>query len=202
MTLFDSGETRELLPHDGSAVYRPDFLDRDTCDEHLTGLLDEVPWEARSIVLFGRSVPQPRLACWFGDESYSYSGITMEPRSWSPRLASLKSMIEAATNHSFNSVLVNLYRDGNDSMGWHADDEPELGSEPVIASLSLGRTRKFRFRHRETKETIEVDLEPGSLVVMSGLSQTCWIHDVPKSKRVKEPRINLTFRRVYPNLRR
>lgn len=202
MTLFDSTETRELLPRDGSAVYRPGFLDPGTSDEHLKGLLDEVPWEARSIVLFGRRVPQPRLACWYGDETYSYSGITLEPRPWSPRLAALKSVVEAATNHSFNSVLVNLYRDGNDSMGWHADDERELGPEPVIASLSLGRTRTFRFRHRDTKETISVELESGSLVVMSGLSQVCWVHEVPKSKRVTDPRINLTFRRVLPNVRR
>lgn len=202
MTLFDSSETRELLPFDGSAVYRPRFLDPETSDEHLTGLLDEVPWEARSIVLFGRRVPQPRLACWYGDESYSYSGITLEPRPFSPRLSALRLLVEEATHHSFNSVLMNLYRDGNDSMGWHADDEPELGSEPVIASLSLGCIRKFRFRHRETKETIDVELEPGSLVIMSGLSQACWVHDVPKSKRVTAPRINLTFRRVFPNLRR
>lgn len=202
MTLFDSGETRELLPRDGSAMYRPSFLGPASSDEHLNGLLVEVPWEARSIVLFGRRVLQPRLACWYGDEAYSYSGITLEPRPWSARLATLKAMVEAASNHSFNSVLVNLYRDGNDSMGWHADDEPELGSEPVIASLSLGCTRRFRFRHRDSKETVEVDLEPGSLLVMSGLSQTRWVHDVPKSKRVTEPRINLTFRQVFPSSRR
>lgn len=202
MTLFDSTETRELLPRDGSAVYRPGFLDPASGDEHLRGLLAEVPWEARSIVLFGRRMMQPRLACWYGDESYSYSGITLEPRPWSARLAVLKTLVESSTGGSFNSVLVNLYRDGNDSMGWHSDDEPELGSEPVIASLSLGCTRRFRLRHRDTKETIEIELEPGSLLVMSGLSQACWVHDVPKSRRITEPRINLTFRRVFPQLRR
>ncbi|MFM7126496.1 MAG: alpha-ketoglutarate-dependent dioxygenase AlkB family protein, partial [Actinomycetota bacterium] len=107
-----------------------------------------------------------------------------------------------ATGQVFNSVLVNLYRDGNDSMGWHADDEPELGPEPVIASVSLGRTRRFRLRHRETRDIVEIDLESGSLLVMSGLSQARWMHAVPKSKRIVEPRINLTFRWVFPDLRR
>lgn len=202
MKLFDSTEIRELLPRDGSALYRPGFLSPEVSDEHFRGLMAEVPWEARSIVLFGREVPQPRLACWFGDESYSYSGITLEPRPWSERLAALKNTVEEESKYVFNSVLVNLYRDGQDSMGWHADDEPELGTEPIIASLSLGCTRRFRLRHRATKETIEVELESGSLLVMSGLSQSCWIHDIPKSKRIHEPRINLTFRRVLSVPRR
>lgn len=198
MTLFDSGtdEQRELLPGDGSMVYTPSFLSPNVSDELLKGLLDEVPWEARSITVYGRTVMQPRLACWFGDVSYSYSGITLEPRSWSPRLAQVRTMIEDATGHRFNSVLVNLYRDGNDSMGWHADDEAELGPEPVIASVSVGQQRRFRIRHRESRETIDVQLEHGSLVMMSGLSQQCWVHEVPKARRITEPRINLTFRYV------
>lgn len=204
MTLFesDTAEWRELLPSDGSARYRPSLLTSTASTEALHALLAEVPWESRSITLFGRQVPQPRLACWFGDESYSYSGITLDPRPWSPRLADLKSAVEDVTGQVFNSVLVNLYRDGNDSMGWHADDEPELGPEPVIASVSLGRTRRFRLRHRETREIVEIDLESGSLLVMSGLSQARWMHEVPKSRRIVEPRINLTFRRVFPDLRR
>lgn len=204
MTLFesDTAEWRELLPADGSARYRAGFLTPTASDETLRALVAEVPWESRSITLFGRQVPQPRLACWFGDESYSYSGITLDPRPWSPLLADLKGAVEGATGQVFNSVLVNLYRDGNDSMGWHADDEPELGPEPVIASVSLGRTRRFRLRHGETRRIVEVDLESGSLLVMSGLSQARWMHEVPKSKRIVEPRINLTFRRVFPDLRR
>lgn len=198
MTLFDSGtaERRELLPIDGSMMYTPCFLSPNVSDELLVGLLDEVPWQARSITVYGRTVMQPRLACWFGDVSYSYSGITLEPRSWSSRLAQVKTMVEDATGHRFNSVLVNLYRDGNDSMGWHADDEIELGPEPVIASVSVGQQRRFRIRHRESRETINVELEHGSLVMMSGLSQQCWIHEVPKARRITEPRINLTFRYV------
>jgi len=204
MTLFESNtaEWRELLPTDGSARYRAGFLTPTASADALQELMAEVPWESRSITLFGRQVPQPRLACWFGDESYAYSGITLDPRPWSPLLAHLKNAVEDATGQVFNSVLVNLYRDGNDSMGWHADDEPELGPEPVIASVSLGRTRRFRLRHRETRHIVEIDLESGSLLVMSGLSQARWMHEVPKSKRIIEPRINLTFRRVFADLRR
>lgn len=200
MTLFDSetSEPRQLLPGDGSMLYQSHFLSSSESAELMAGLVDEVPWEARPITVFGRTVMQPRLACWFGDVSYSYSGITLEPRSWSPRLAHVKAGVEDATGQQFNSVLVNLYRDGNDSMGWHADDEAELGPEPFIASVSVGCTRRFRIRHRESKETIEIALEPGSLLTMSGLSQRYWMHEVPKSKRVVEPRINLTFRYVFP----
>ena len=203
MTLFDqdAAESRELLPGDGSAVYHPGFLSSDDSDRCLARLLDEVPWESRSITLFGREVPQPRLACWFGDVPYTYSGLTLEPRPWSSALSDLRTRVEGVTGRAFNSVLVNLYRDGNDSMGWHADDEPELGREPCIASLSLGCPRRFRMRHRETKETIDIELESGSLLVMSGLSQQCWVHEVPKSRRVTAPRINLTFRYVFETVR-
>ncbi|MFM1752541.1 MAG: hypothetical protein RL119_1503 [Actinomycetota bacterium] len=199
MTLFDSGnlEPRELLPGDGSMAYHRGFYSSIDSDALMAELLREVPWEARPITVFGRTVLQPRLACWYGDVSYSYSGITLEPRSWSTRLAEVKAKVEEFTGHRFNSVLANLYRNGNDSMGWHADDEPELGVEPLIASVSLGQRRTFRIRHRETKETVSIDLESGSLVVMSGLSQKCWVHEVPKARRITEPRINLTFRYVF-----
>mgnify|MGYP006295378733 FL=1 len=113
-----------------------------------------------------------------------------------PLLTSLKKQCEQATGVSFNSVLVNLYRDGNDGVGWHADNEAVNGREPTIASISLGATRRFDLRHRESKETIKVDLHAGSLLVMSGLSQHCWVHQVAKTKQVVGPRINLTFRRV------
>lgn len=202
MTLFDSeaSESRELLPYDGSMVYRPGFLSPKDSFELMAGLMEEVPWEERAITVFGRTVMQPRLACWYGDVAYSYSGITLEPRAWLPRLLRLKSLVESAAGAQFNSVLVNLYRHGSDSMGWHADDEPELGAEPCIASISVGQVRRFRIRHRESKETVALDLESGSLLVMSGRSQQCWMHEVPKSRRITEPRINLTFRYVQQKL--
>ena len=198
MRLFDEPlmQPQELLPHDGSALYQPRFFNPVDSERMFRSIMDETPWEARHIILFGKEVPQPRLACWYGDLAYSYSGITLDPRPMTPTLLEIKQRCEEATSTQFNSVLVNLYRDGQDSMGLHADDEPELGSEPVIASVSFGAERNFRLRHRLTKELQQVSLASGSLLVMSGLSQACWMHDIPKTKKFVEPRINLTFRYI------
>lgn len=198
MKLFDDPQSppRELLPNDGSALYRPSVFGTGHSERLFRDIMDETPWEARNIVLFGREVPQPRLACWFGDRSYSYSGITLDPRPMTPTLLEIKSVVEELARTTFNSVLVNLYRDGNDSMGLHADDEPELGPEPIIASVSLGGERNFRLRHRESKELRQISLASGSVLVMSGRSQACWMHDIPKTKRYVAPRINLTYRLI------
>ena len=198
MRLFDEPlmQPQELLPHDGSALYQPGFFNSVDSERIFRSIMDETPWEARHIILFGKEVPQPRLACWYGDLAYSYSGITLDPRPMTPTLLEIKQRCEEATSTQFNSVLVNLYRDGQDSMGLHADDEPELGSEPVIASVSFGAERNFRLRHRLTKELQQVSLASGSLLVMSGLSQACWMHDIPKTKKFVEPRINLTCRYI------
>lgn len=202
MTLFADETPRELLPFDGSALYVPSFIDTDAADEHFAGILSETPWEHRHIVLFGRRVLQPRLACWYGDHPYSYSGIRLDPRPWTSRLDQLKSRCEVASATPFNSCLVNLYRDGRDSMGRHADDEPELGSRPVIASLSFGQARTFRLRHRETRTVVDVSLGHGSLLIMGGLTQHCWVHEIPKTMRAVDRRINLTFRSIVTNVGR
>jgi alkylated DNA repair dioxygenase AlkB len=197
MSLF-AVNGHELLPTDGSAkLYEWVLGDLDPTLV-MQELLESVPWASQTITMFGKQYVEPRRTAWFGDDgaSYTYSGITMTPHTWTPVLHSLRKICEERSNSSFNSVLLNLYRDGKDKMGWHADNEPELGTEPVIASLSLGATRKFRFRHRTTKEIVECDLPAGSLVVMSGLSQKCWVHEVPQQKRVTSPRINLTFRKI------
>ena len=196
MTLFTDDDPRDILPFDGAARYIPSFISADEADNHFTGLIEETPWEHRHIVLFGKEVLQPRLACWYGDHAYSYSGIRLESRAWTERLRLLRDHCSVASGVEFNSCLVNLYRDGRDSMGWHADDEPELGREPVIASLSLGDTRVFRMRHKETKTVVEVSLDHGSLLVMSGLMQQCWVHEIPKTKKPVGQRINLTFRTI------
>ncbi len=196
MTLFTDEGPREFLPFDGSARYIPNFIDSKMADEHLSGLLAETPWEHRHIVLFGREVMQPRLACWYGDHAYSYSGIRLEPRAWTQRLESLARLCEVESGATYNSCLVNLYRDGQDSMGWHADDEPELGSEPLIASLSFGATRTFRLRHKESKTVVTLPLEHGSLLVMSGAVQHCWVHEIPKTRKPVGQRVNLTFRTI------
>ena len=199
MRLFDEPlmQPQELLPYDGSALYRAGFFNSAECEQMFRSINDETPWEARNIILFGKEVPQPRLACWYGDLAYSYSGITLDPRPMTPTLIEVKQRCEEIASARFNSVLVNLYRDGQDSMGLHADDEPELGVEPIIASVSFGGERNFRLRHRQSKELQQISLASGSLLVMSGVSQECWMHDVPKTKKFVEPRINLTFRYIH-----
>ena len=197
-TFFDAGP-RELLPDDGSAVLHPWVLGDRSATDVMDRLMAEVPFAQHTIRVFGVDHAEPRLVSWHGDPGavYSYSGLTMTVNPWTPTLAELRGVCESIAGSNFNSVLVNLYRDGNDKVGWHADDEPELGAEPVIASLSLGATRRFRFRHRDSGASVACELESGSLVVMSGLSQRCWVHEVPRQKRVTAPRINLTFRRVH-----
>ena len=163
-------------------------------------LREEIPWRQESITLFGRTHMQPRLICWMGDagRAYRYSGRTWTPEAWHPLVADLRARIEAATGERFNSVLLNLYGDGRDSMGFHADDEPELGERPVIASLSLGAERVMHFRHRHDRAlpTHKLILTDGSLLVMRGDTQANWKHAIAKTRRPVGPRINLTFRRI------
>lgn len=188
----------ELLPYDGSAVLHEQFLESDGARRAFDELLAENAWETHDIVVFGKRHREPRLSTWHADDDrqYEYSGLLRTPLPMTPLLVDLRDRCERVTGARFNSVLVNLYRDGNDGVGWHADNEAVNGREPTIASISLGATRRFDLRHRESKETVKVDLRAGSLLVMSGLSQHCWVHQVAKTKHVVGPRINLTFRRV------
>ena len=200
-TLFDSetGDGEELLPHDGSARLYRSAVSPAVAARQFDDLRAEVPWEQRTLRVYGHEVAQPRLVAWFGDagHSYTYSGMTMDPLPWSPTIQALKSTCETLANETFNSGLANLYRDGNDGVAWHADDEPELGPLPIIASLSLGAERRFDLRHKVTRETIKIAVPSGSLIVMSGSCQTNWLHQVPKQLRVRDARINLTFRNVH-----
>ncbi len=159
---------------------------------------ETLAWQQPQLRIFGRIVNAPRLEAWYGDTgaAYSYSGLAHEPLPWTPELQALRKRVERTARVSFNSVLANLYRDGSDSNGWHADDEPELGEQPVIASLSLGAPRRFLLRHRKTGDRVEIVLESGSLLVMRGATQECWKHSVPKQRTVQMPRINLTFRSI------
>ena len=178
-----------------------DFLSANEADQLLTELTNRLEWRQDTINLYGKSHPIPRLQCFVASQGvrYRYSNLTMEGRGFPTVLQSIKDKIESAANHSFNAVLCNLYRDGQDSMGWHSDNEPELGERPVIASLSLGSTRTFRFRDLSTKkETVDFELSHGSLLVMNAGVQKDWEHSVPKRLRIKQPRINLTFRLIEP----
>ncbi|MCW7554662.1 alpha-ketoglutarate-dependent dioxygenase AlkB [Endozoicomonas gorgoniicola] len=168
--------------------------------KYFDDLIASTPWRQDKIRLFGRHVAIPRLQAWYGDTHchYSYSGLRLAPLPWAPQLLQLKARVEQLCQHRFNCVLLNLYRSGSDSNGWHSDDEPELGLQPVIASLSLGATRRFKLRHKydNTVAGITIDLSNGSLLVMSGHSQSHWQHCLPKTARQIEPRINLTFRNI------
>jgi alkylated DNA repair dioxygenase AlkB len=189
----------ERIPLPGADVrYFADAFAREA-DALRDALLAEIPWERHRIRLFGREVDSPRLSCWIGDTGteYTYSRMRFEPRAWTPSLAAIRDALATRFSLRFNSVLANLYRNGQDSMGWHSDDEPELGREPVIASLSLGAPRKFRFRSRETRKVAgSIELAHGSLLVMAGATQRLYQHDLPRNARLDDARINLTFREI------
>lgn len=156
----------------------------------------EVDWREEHVLIFGERRLVPRLVAWHGDPgtSYVYSGTAHEPRPWTAELLEVRRVVEASTGHHYNSVLLNLYRDGSDGMGWHADDEPELGRNPAIASVSFGATRRFRLRHRKHKSVTTLDLGHGSLLSMAGATQHHYVHSVAKTARPVGERINLTFR--------
>jgi len=185
---------------DGDILWVRHFLAIDEANQLMQSLQQEIPWRQDSIRIAGKETPIPRLQAWFGDEgmSYTYSGLTLEPTPWSDTLNAIKHRIEDYSDCHFNSLLANLYRDENDSVGWHADDEPELGENPTIASLSLGEPRDFVLKHRKHPEQkIRLSLQNGDLLVMKGALQHHWLHQVPKSKTACGPRINLTFRRIF-----
>jgi alkylated DNA repair dioxygenase AlkB len=176
----------------------PDWLDPPTASDTLAALIDEVAWHQDIINTPGGKIPFPRLTAWQGDPGavYVYSGIRNIPKPWTPTVLALKTKAEAESKTAFNSVLLNRYRTGMDSMGWHADKERELGPEPVIASVSLGTMRTFEFRHTKTRQTHALQLTHGSLLIMRGRTQLDWAHRVPKEPEARGERINLTFRYV------
>lgn len=161
-------------------------------------LFHQLAWQEEDIRIFGKWVKVPRLMCWYGDvgTQYTYSGVNHQPLPWHPELLAIKETIERQCDCIFNSVLANLYRDGNDSMGCHADDEPELGINPTIASLSLGADRRFKMHHKKTKQSFTINLQHGDLLAMGGACQQFWLHSVPKTKALTAPRINLTYRKI------
>lgn len=189
----------------GAFLYARHFLAAADADAALAVLRDGIAWRQDSMKLFGRAIPLPRLTAWYGDDdaTYTYSGITSRPNGWTPALLALRARVEAMAGASFNSVLLNRYRDGRDHQGWHADDEPELGRDPVIASLSLGVARDFVLRRNvDHARRIVLPLAHGTLLVMHGGLQHHWRHAVPRRLRVAGERINLTFRAIQPRHRR
>lgn len=197
MDLFDTPGTLAPIPiEDGQLALLRQLPLPWTNAEVLTRLLHETPWRQESVVVYGKRHLQPRLTAWYGEASYTYSGLKLDPLPWTPLLLAIRTEVEAACGQRFNSVLLNRYRNGQDSMGMHSDDEAELGTEPAIASLSYGTTRRFILRHKRTKQTLNLALEDGSLLLMSGKLQENWLHGINKSARSLGERINLTFRYI------
>jgi alkylated DNA repair dioxygenase AlkB len=186
-----------LLPHGGELYYVPNVFTREQSDEYFNQLFTEIRWKQEPIKIFGKEVMQPRLTAWYGDISkpYAYSGITMAPNHWIHPLLEIKAVADRLSGVTSTSALMNLYRDGNDGLGWHRDNEKVLGPTPTIASVSLGAVRTFQLRDYKDKESlISIELVPGSIVIMKGESQKVWEHRVPKSAKAHGARINITFR--------
>lgn len=186
-----------IIDTDGLVILYGNFLTLKESDRLFKELYKSINWRQEEIKIFGKIRPIPRLTAWYADEgkSYTYSGIKHHAQPWNPTLKSIKSQVEDIAEVTFNSVLINLYRDGKDGMSWHSDDEPELGKNPIIASVSLGGTRRFSGRHKIHKNLkFNIDLTGGSLLLMKGETQHFWQHQIPKTSQVVEPRINLTFR--------
>ena len=199
LSLFNGNEfeTFNLLPKEGEVFYHPNFLTKEEADQYMVAIAAYTDWQQDEINFGGKIQLIPRLQAWYGDEdkTFTYSGIKLTPKPWPVELVELNKKLEEKLSIHFTSVLVNLYRHGNDSVAWHCDDEPGLGINPVIASISLGATRKFKLRNLADK-TLKKDLmlEHGSLLVMGGETQHKWEHHVPKEPKELSPRINLTFR--------
>ncbi len=200
MNLFenDIDETANLLPYGGTVHYYSKLLSASEADRYFNCLLDTIAWKHDEAVMFGKHIITKRKVAWYGNEAYSYtySKKTKQALPWTDELLALKVLIEQNTETKFNSCLLNLYHSGDEGMGWHSDDEKTLAENSAIASLSLGAERKFSFRHKESKETVALMLAHGSLLIMKDATQTHWHHQLPKTKKINQPRINLTFRNM------
>ncbi|UPK70496.1 alpha-ketoglutarate-dependent dioxygenase AlkB family protein [Chitinophaga filiformis] len=194
--LFNDPAGQHITLKDGELVYYPQFFSLQEATSYLQVLTERIPWQQERMKMYGKEVLFPRLMAWYGDagSNYAFSGNTYTPQAWTEELLQIKERIEPEAGVRFNSVLLNRYRNGKDSMGWHADDEPELGLNPVIASVNLGASRRFMLRHPQAGLKYELDLQHGSLLIMKGALQHHWQHQVPKTTKVSGERINLTFR--------
>ena len=199
--LFETVPTNapiKVLDAHGRVDYFPSIFEPARCAELFSALIDSLDWRVDQIYMFGKLVTTKRKVAWVGDAgcSYKYSGVKKEPQPWTPELLDIKNQLEKISQSKFNSCLLNLYHDGNEGMGWHSDDEPELDQSAPIASLSLGGERKFSFKHKTEKTNVSLMLENGSVLLMHAPTQQFWQHSLVKTKRPVAPRMNLTFRAV------
>lgn len=197
---IDSG--KNWLPHDGILNYYGKVYDEIASDRLFNFLLSNIQWEHDRSVIFGKTIETRRKVAWYAEEpfSYRYSGTTKVALPWTPELRAIKQIAEQHSGEAYNSCLLNLYHSGEEGMAWHSDGEKELKKNGAIASLSFGAERKFSFKHKHTKQRIDLLLEHGSLLVMKGMTQTHWLHRLPPTKKVGLPRVNLTFRQMEQNV--
>jgi alkylated DNA repair dioxygenase AlkB len=186
---------------DADVAYYESFFPVENSDRLLDSLINKIQWKQNTIRFYGKESPVPRLEAWYGDPgmSYSYSGIRMDPLPWTEDLLEIKKIIEPVSMTTFNSVLINFYRDGKDRVAWHSDDEKELGKKPIIGSVSFGAERKFKLRHKKYRENglrSEIMLKHGSFLLMSGSTQSHWAHEIPRTAKPLGPRVNLTYRKI------
>jgi alkylated DNA repair dioxygenase AlkB len=200
MTLFNEyrASNNNILSQDGIVNYYGKILSSEEANQYFDLLMQNIQWENDDLVFLGKHVTTKRKVAWYGDSEYvyTYSNTTKRALAWTSKLSELKQIVEKCAGTKFNSCLLNLYHNGNEGMGWHSDDENSLGKNNTIASLSFGAERKFSFKHKQTKQTISLLLEHGSLLIMKGGTQSNWLHSLPKSKNITQPRINLTFRTI------
>ncbi len=190
--------SNNLLHKDGTVNYYRKVLTLNEANRYFDLLLQNILWQNDEAVIFGKHIITKRKVAWYGDSDYlyTYSNTTKQALAWTKELSDLKQIVEELTETKFNSCLLNLYHNGNEGIAWHSDDEKSLGKNTTIASLSFGAERKFSFKHKQTKQTISLVLEHGSLLIMKDATQTNWLHSLPKSKKITRPRINLTFRTI------
>lgn len=193
---------RNLLPKDGTVNYYGTIFSSEEANQYYKTLFNTIAWKNDEAMIFGKKVITKRKVAWYGDHPfpYTYSKITKTALLWTPELFQLKKEIEAKSGETFNSCLLNLYHSGNEGMAWHSDGEKDLKKNGAIASVSFGAERKFAFKHKESKETVSLNLAHGSLLIMKGNTQTHWLHRLPPTKKVLSPRVNLTFRTIEKNI--
>ena len=198
MSLFNEYRVSNILHKDGTVNYYGKVLSSREANQYFDLLMKNILWEHDEVVIFGKRIVTKRKAAWYGDSNYlyTYSNTTKHALPWTKELSYLKQIVEELAGAKFNSCLLNLYHNGDEGMGWHSDDEKSLGKNNTIASLSLGVERKFLFKHKQTKQIVSLVLEHGSLLIMKDATQANWLHSLPKSKNVTQPRINLTFRTI------
>ncbi|GAA6170433.1 alpha-ketoglutarate-dependent dioxygenase AlkB [Colwellia sp. KU-HH00111] len=200
MDLFETilAEPINILPSDGEVHYHGEILKYQESDYYYNSLLNEVEWRCDQAIIFGKKIKTKRKVAWYAEQAfeYTYSNVTKRALPWTPSILALKAKVEQHTGESFNSCLLNLYHTGEEAMAWHSDGEADLKKNGAIASLSLGATRKFAFKHKQSKQVIDLLLKPGSLLVMKGVTQQYWLHRLPPTKKIHQARINLTFRTI------